>query len=163
MTTPAAVQTVGGHAARDAFAVTQLEAALAASDVRVTAPRRTILQLIADRGGSHFCAADLLVDAKRRRLEVGRATVFRTLDLLLAAGLIERIDLPDGDHAYVACQPRRHHHHIVCTGCGRSTDIADAELRAMIDAIGRATGYVIERHRLELYGRCPRCRTGASA
>ncbi len=163
MTKTAPTQTVDGHAASDGFVQAQLETALASNDLRVTAPRRAVMQLVAGRGAGHFSAADLLADAKRRQVGVGRATIFRTLDLLLATGRIERIDLPDGDHAYVACQPSNHHHHVICTGCGRSTDIADAELRAVIGAIGRATGYVIERHRLELYGRCGRCRTDASA
>ena len=162
MTRTAPVQTIDGLVASDAFVQAQLETALAPSDLRMTAARRAVTGLVAGRGAGHFSAADLLADAKRRRIRVGRATVFRTLDLLLAIGLIERIDLPDGDHAYVACQPSRHHHHVVCTGCGRSTDIADAELRAMIATIGHATGYVIERHRLELYGRCARCREGRS-
>ena len=116
-----------------------------------------VLELVAARGGGHFTAADLAADARSRRSGVGRATIFRTLDLLLEIGAIERIDLPDGEHAYVACQTR-HHHHIVCTGCGRSTDVDDTDLRAALGTLGRATGYAIDGHRLELYGRCPACR-----
>jgi Fe2+ or Zn2+ uptake regulation protein len=138
-----------------------LEVALETSDLRLTAPRRALMQLIADRGTGHFSAADLLADAGARRIHVGRATVFRTLDRLLDAGLVERVDLPDGEHAYVACQ-RSHHHHVICTVCGRSTDVADAELRATIGAIGRTTGYAIDAHRLELYGRCPSCQGSTS-
>jgi Fur family ferric uptake transcriptional regulator len=163
MTRTAEVQADDRHTAPDPSVLTQLETAWASSDLRMTAPRRAVMQLVAGRGAGHFSAADLLADARRQRLGVGRATVFRTLDLLLDVGFIERIDLPDGDHAYVACRPSRHHHHVVCTECGRSADIADAELRAMMGAIGRSTGYLVERHRLELYGRCPRCRADTPA
>jgi Fur family ferric uptake transcriptional regulator len=111
-------------------------------------------------GDGHFTAADLVDEAERQRVQVGRATVFRTLDLLLATGAIERIDLPDGEHAYVACRPS-HHHHVVCTTCGRSVDVDDGDLRDVVGAVERATGFAIDDHRLELYGRCPDCQRGA--
>jgi len=114
------------------------------------------MDLVAARGQRHFSAADLAADGDRRGLRIGRATVFRTLDLLLASGVIERIDLPDGEHAYVACATT-HHHHVVCTACGRSSDVDDGDLRAVTAAVERATGYAIDGHRLELFGRCPAC------
>ena len=123
---------------------------------RLTGPRRAVADLIAAREG-HFTAADVVADARARRSGIGRATVFRALDLLLELGLLERIDLPSGDHAYVACEPV-HHHHVVCSGCGRATEIDDAGLRAVVDTIAERTGYAIENHRLELFGRCPDCR-----
>ena len=92
-----------------------------------------------------------------RGLPIGRATVFRALDLLTELGLLERLSMPSGEQAYVPCEPA-HHHHVVCSSCGRSTDIGDPSLVATLAEIERATGYAIERHRLELYGRCPRCR-----
>ncbi|HEY8198944.1 MAG TPA: Fur family transcriptional regulator [Candidatus Limnocylindrales bacterium] len=137
----------------------RLVRALDIADVRVTEPRRVVLELIAARGGGHFAAADLVDDARIRGVHIGRATIFRTLDLFLASGIIERLDLPDGEHAYVACAPS-HHHHVVCTVCGRSTGVEDGGLRAVTTAVERATGYVIDGHRLELYGQCPSCHAG---
>src|SRR5512140_243648 len=92
---------------------------------RETAPRRALGALIARRRG-HFTAADLLADARQRDIHVGRATVFRTLDLFTDQGQLERIDLPSGEHAYVACAPQEHHHHVVCRSCGKSVEVADA-------------------------------------
>jgi Fur family ferric uptake transcriptional regulator len=129
--------------------------ALHAGGFRLTTPRRELADLIADRAG-HFSAADLITEARERDLAVGRATIFRTLDVLSAAGVVERIDLPSGEHAYLACQPR-HHHHIICSRCGRSTDIADAGLRAVVRDVAKRTGYRVDDHRLELFGLCPSC------
>lgn len=129
--------------------------ALDRSAQRMTEPRRAVARLIADRGG-HFSAADLVADARERRLAVGRATIFRTLDLLAELDLVERIDLPSGEHAYVACEPA-HHHHVVCSGCGRSDDIDDAGMRAVVREVARRTGYRVDDHRLELFGLCPDC------
>ena len=135
---------------------TLLVAALDAGGHRLTGPRRSILGLIAGRTG-HFTAADLVADVRDRKLGIGRATVFRSLDVLLELGVVERIDLPNGDHAYVACEPK-HHHHVVCSRCGRATDIEDAGLGSVVGDVERRTGYRIDRHRLELFGLCPECR-----
>jgi Fur family ferric uptake transcriptional regulator len=132
----------------------------AAPPTRTTAPRRAIAELIARRSG-HFTAAELLADARDGRIAVGRATVFRTLDLLAARGALERIDLPSGEHAYVACAPRVHHHHVVCRRCGRSVEVVDSGLQEVVRQIGARSGYVIESHRLELFGLCPECRATA--
>ena len=105
----------------------------------------------------HFTANDLLADAAARDVHVGRATVFRTLDLLAARGQLERIDLPSGEHAYVSCAPQEHHHHVVCRSCGRSVEVADAGLQSVVGEIARRSGYRIESHRLELFGRCRDC------
>jgi Fur family ferric uptake transcriptional regulator len=123
---------------------------------RATGPRRAIANLIARRRG-YFTANDLLADAAARDVQVGRATVFRTLDLLATRGQLERIDLPSGEHAYVACAPQEHHHHVVCRVCGRSADVQDAGLQAVVGAIARRSGYQIESHRLELFGLCADC------
>jgi len=131
--------------------------ALDRSPYRVTEPRRAVAQLVADQAG-HFSAADLVTEARARRLDVGRATIFRTLDVLGELDLVERIDLPSGEHAYVACEPS-HHHHVVCSRCGRSHDIDDAGLRAVVRDVTRRTGFRIDAHRLEFFGLCPDCQT----
>ena len=123
---------------------------------RLTGPRRAVAELIAGREG-HFTAADIEADARIRRPGIGRATIFRSLEVLLELGVVERIDLPSGEHAYVTCEPS-HHHHVVCSSCGRAIDIEDAGLRAVVEEIEARTGYRIDRHRLELFGVCPACR-----
>jgi Fur family ferric uptake transcriptional regulator len=124
---------------------------------RETAPRRALSALIARRRGGHFTAADLLADARQRDVRVGRATVFRTLDLLVLRGSLERIELPNGDHAYVACAPQEHHHHVVCRSCGKSVEVTDAGLQSVVGQIARRSGYQIDSHRLEFFGLCPDC------
>jgi len=131
-------------------------AALGRAGYRLTVPRRVVADLIAARNG-HFTAADLVEDALSRRLNIGRATIFRTLEVLEGVGAIERIDLPSGDHAYITCEPAAHHHHVVCSRCGRAVDVDDAGLAAVVSKIAGETGYRISDHRLELFGLCPAC------
>jgi Fur family ferric uptake transcriptional regulator len=129
--------------------------ALEHAGYRRTAPRRALAELVAARNG-HFTADGLLAESRRRRLGVTRATVFRSLDVLADLRLVERLDLPTGGHAFVACEPV-HHHHVVCSSCGRSTPVEDTGLERLAELIGRSTGYRVETHRLELFGLCPSC------
>ena len=129
--------------------------AFEAAGYRLTSPRRALARLVAGRDG-HFSADELLTESRRARLGVTRATIFRSLDVLADLGVVERLDLPTGEHAFVACEPM-HHHHVVCSSCGRSTGVADHGLDAVAEAIGRETGYRVDTHRLELFGRCPAC------
>ena len=121
----------------------------------VTEPRRLVAEMVAERG-DHFTALDLVGEAKRRRLGVGRATVFRALELFEELGLVERLDLPTGEHAYVVCEPT-HHHHVICQSCGRGTEVEDCGIEAVTREIQRRTGYVVDSHRIELFGLCPEC------
>src|SRR5262245_9187833 len=134
---------------------TPLIAALDSAGMRLTEPRRAVAALIAERDGP-FTAADILADARAQRLDIGRATVFRALDAFNELHVVERIDLPNGDHAYVGCEAA-HHHHVVCERCGRTTEIDDGGIRDIVRAIERRTGYRVDSHRLELFGRCPAC------
>ena len=123
----------------------------------VTEPRRVVAEMVAERD-THFTANELVGDAKRARLGVGRATVFRALELFEQLGLVERLDLPNGDHAYVVCQPA-HHHHVICTSCGRSAEVGDLGISSIAGQVESSTGFAIDSHRIELYGLCADCRT----
>lgn len=125
------------------------------SGIRVTQPRRAIARLVAARDG-HFTAAQLMADAAAAGEPIGRATVFRALDLFTSLGLVERVDLPDGTHAWVACQAI-HHHHAICTRCGRSTDIHDGALDEVLAGLVRRAGFRATAHRLEVFGLCADC------
>jgi Fur family ferric uptake transcriptional regulator len=133
-----------------------LVAALDGAGHRLTAPRRALARLIADLDGAAFTAADLVAEVRARHLGIGRATVFRSIDLLESVGAVERVDLQSGDHAYVACVPN-HHHHVICSQCGRAAGVGDIGLGAVAREVARRTGYRVDEHRLELFGLCPAC------
>ena len=127
---------------------------------RATGPRRKVLEEVVSRSVP-FTSAELLEAVQKRDSSVGRATVFRTLDLLSRLGLVQRIH-KDADggrcHAYVACD-ETHHHHLICNSCGTVTDFHEDEaLDALVRQIERRTDFQVEGHRLELVGRCPSCR-----
>ena len=143
--------------------VVPLLAALERSDYRMTEPRRTVAALVADQPG-HFAAADLVEARGARDLDVGRATIFRTLDVMLELGLVERLDLPVRRarlrRLRTAPPPPRG----VLGAAAAREDIDDARAAARSSATshdGPATA--IDAHRLELFGLCPDCQAARRA
>jgi Fur family ferric uptake transcriptional regulator len=129
----------------------------------MTGPRRAVAQLLTEREGQ-FTAEELLAESRSRGLGIGRATIFRSLELLGRLNLVERVDLPSGDHAYLICEPD-HHHHVICSQCGKAETFAveDRGLSEQLEQVARKTGYRIDAHRLEVYGRCPDCQAKTRA
>jgi Fur family ferric uptake transcriptional regulator len=135
--------------------------ALDRAGYRLTAPRRAVAELILEHDG-HFTALDLAAAARGRRMGISRATLFRALELLIELGVVERLDLPTGEHAYVPCAPA-HHHHVVCSRCGRTAEVDDAGIAVAVSEIERQSGFRIETHRLELFGLCRNCLARATS
>jgi Fe2+ or Zn2+ uptake regulation protein len=134
--------------------------ALDRAGYRLTAPRLAVADLIQAHDG-HFTASELAAAARDRRLGISRATLFRALELLIELGVVERLDLPTGEHAYVPCAPA-HHHHVVCSRCGRTAEVDDSGLSGAVREIERQSGFRIDAHRLELFGLCRHCRSRAA-
>ena len=123
------------------------------SPSRLTPQRRAVLDLIADRQGS-FTALDLFQEARRRKPELGLATVYRTVDLLRRTGSVRPL-VGDARPAYVRCEPG-HHHHLVCLSCGgvEETELCGAPSSAQLR---RRYGFQAQAHELDIYGTCARC------
>lgn len=138
-------------------AATRFAETLKLSGHRLTQSRRAVVQAVL-AGDDHFSIADV----QQRARGVGRATVFRTMKLLVDLDLVCRVPLEDGSPCYRVSRPS-HHHHLVCTGCGNVEDFADCDLDAMAEEIAGRTAYEIQGHRLEMYGLCPACRAHAGS
>jgi Fe2+ or Zn2+ uptake regulation protein len=139
-----------------------LARALDRGGYHLTEPRRKVAEMVAAREG-RFSAQDLVVEARQGPRRVGRATVFRSLEIFETVGLVERVHLPNGQHSYVACEPAHHHHHLICDRCGRSKEIGDVALEPIARDIEKRTGFLVDSHRIEFFGLCPDCRAGAAA
>lgn len=137
------------------LSIEAIERLLSRRGYRLTTPRRHLLEVMASLG-DHF-AAEAVVHAAP---EVGRATVFRTLRLLQDLGIVCQVVLDDGTLAY-RLAPDEHHHHVLCVGCGAVEDFSSPALESVLREVEESTGYSVEAHRLELYGRCPTCRASA--
>jgi Fur family transcriptional regulator, ferric uptake regulator len=121
---------------------------------RVTPSRRAVIAAVRQQQG-HFTADDLL----HRCRGAGRATVFRTIRLLTELGVVCRVLLDDGSLHYRVSERTHHHHHLVCSGCGSVRDLDECAVGDLVRELSRASGYEIEGHWLEFYGRCAACRS----
>jgi Fur family ferric uptake transcriptional regulator len=120
---------------------------------RVTASRRRVIDAVLSQP-AHFTVDDVL----RRTRKVGRATAFRTIKLLTDLNVVCRVLLEDGTLHY-RLSARGHHHHLVCRDCGRVEDFSQCDVSPLVRELTRATGFAIEGHWLEVYGRCSACRS----
>lgn len=125
-------------------------------DLLLTASREAILQEFY-RIHEHIEADELLFRLKRGGHDVSRATVYRTLDLLVQAGLARRVSLGK-DHAYYEhILGREAHEHMICLGCDRVIEWVDLELRDLLARNCRERSFRPARHSLQIFGYCEDC------
>ena len=97
---------------------------------------------------------------RRSTPRVSVATVYRTMKLLAECGLAVPRQFDDGQTRYEPATGRAHHDHLICTGCGAIVEFANEQIEALQARVARRHGFEVESHKLELYGRCDRCRRG---
>ncbi len=136
---------------RESALVTQLLDALEERGYRDTAPRRAVVQAVALKD-KHFTAEEL----RRQLPEVGRATVYRSLKMLVETGLVCRVLLEGGMLHYQLSHPG-HHHHMLCVECGASEDITGCDIEDQLKNVAAARDFRVSGHWLEIYGRCGKC------
>jgi Fur family transcriptional regulator, ferric uptake regulator len=103
--------------------------------------------------------SDRLSEGESRN--VGLASVYRALDLLHGMGLVQRVDLGDGNLRYEPVQPDgEHHHHAVCDRCGRVTAFEDDRLESALERLAGRLRHSISAHEVVIHGRCRSCASG---
>ena len=108
------------------------------------------------RSQSHLSVDDLLHLVQKRRPDVGRTTVYRTLKLLQAAGLAQELELK-GESRFEREYNRAHHDHFICQHCGDIIEFESPEIERIQDEIAHSLGFVIEGHRHQIFGQCRAC------
>lgn len=105
----------------------------------------------------HFTAEQLCELVKERIADVGQATVYRTLKLLVDSGLADTIDTGDGAVLYEHAYGHEHHDHLFCVNCDRKIEIYDNAIEERQEAVAEEHGFKLTRHRMYLFGVCPEC------
>ena len=120
--------------------------------IRATFPRKAITRLLEQKQGG-FTIESLSEELP----SVGRATVYRTVKLLLEEGVICRLAMMDGSHVYSVSRAARHHHHYVCVKCGEVAEFRTAAIERLLRSVGAdIPGHLVD-HRIELYVACDYC------
>jgi Fur family ferric uptake transcriptional regulator len=107
----------------------------------------------------HATVEELVARVRREDPRVSVATVYRTMKLLSDCGLATGRQFGDGQTRYEPTAGRAHHDHLICTGCGAIVEFANERIESLQALVARSHGFEVESHKLELYGRCARCRT----
>ena len=134
---------------------------------RMTAPRQSILDVLS-KTSKHLSAEDVYMAVHKIYPNVGLTTVYRTLELLVQMGLVFKFDFGDRRARYELSEgPKgaRHHHHLVCTDCGRVvdyTDFIDEEVELLNQTekgLSKKYNFEITNHLIQFYGLCDSCRS----
>jgi Fur family ferric uptake transcriptional regulator len=108
------------------------------------------------RSERHLSVDDLLQLAQKRRSDIGRTTVYRTLKLLQSAGLAQELQL-QGHSRFERDYKRKHHDHFICNSCGAIFEFSNPEIERIQDETAAGIGFVIQGHRHQIFGLCRRC------
>jgi Fur family ferric uptake transcriptional regulator len=122
---------------------------------RVTEPRRVVLRVL-ENAGQHLSPAEILQRGRAIYPDLGRATVYRTLDLLTELGILRPIYLGQGGSRIARVEGG--HHHLVCLACGSAISFNECPVQDMKQALAQRFGFQVKGHMLELYGLCKNCR-----
>lgn len=134
-----------------------------ARGLRLTSQRRLLAELLED-AEEHLDADAVLARAQQKDPSIHRATVYRTLHRLKRLGLIDELDLMhvSGERHFYEVRPRAFHIHLVCTICKGVQEPSGPFWEELKTKVERETGFKPEIVRLEMGGRCRRCRPEAA-
>jgi Fur family ferric uptake transcriptional regulator len=135
--------------------VMAFRAFLSQEGLKSTRQRDLIVRIFAE-SEDHVGVEDLLRRVKKADPAIGYATVYRTLKLLVQSRLASIRHFGDG---FARFEPRleEHHDHMICDECGTIIEFNDEEIERLQERVAQKHGFVINRHRLELYGLCSKC------
>lgn len=130
--------------------------------LKVTSQRILVLEVLAKHRDRHMAAEDIYELVKEDYPEIGLATVYRTVQLLLDMQLVDRINLDDGCVRYEIGhlfdgETKHHHHHLICRNCGKVLSFEDDLLEELEHHIEESTGFHVLDHELKFYGQCQEC------
>ncbi len=108
------------------------------------------------RTSGHLSIDELLSKVRRKNSKIGYATVYRTLKLLAESGIAIERHFGEGQTKYEINGD--HHDHLICTRCNTIVEFEDEQIESLQDTIAERYGFVLTRHRHELYGLCKKCK-----
>lgn len=139
-----------------------LRARLQAADLRATAPRLAVLTVLASRGG-HLSAEDVVTQVADGSAGVHRASVYRALEALSDAGIVQHVHLGHGATAYHLADEVGRHLHLQCGSCGAVLDAPTAVVGTLRRRLLREHGFDLDAAHVALSGTCSACRDDATA
>ncbi len=125
---------------------------------RITPERFEVLDAALDYNG-HFGADDLFILMKNQKSSVSRATVYKTVELLVQCDLLSKRNFGDNMTRYESSFKKQVHDHLICMDCGRIVEFTNPKLKNLPDEIAENLGFDVESHSFNIFARCKNIKT----
>jgi len=135
----------------------RFESFLKSRGLKFTSQRKAIFEEVFRHHG-HLEAEEVVNRLREKEARASRATVYRTLDLLVEAGMVKSVRLGKEQRYFEHVHHGEHHDHMVCVGCGRIFEFYSPEIEECQDRICREQDFEAERHTMVIFGLCAECR-----
>jgi Fur family ferric uptake transcriptional regulator len=137
--------------------IQKLRQYLRSKGLKNTHQREEIARIFLD-SERHLSAEELWKRSRESLPEVGLSTIYRTLKLLVNAGLASRREFGDGITRYEPKAGGKHHDHLICVHCGAIIEFENQKIEDLQNEVAQRHDFTVLRHNLELYGYCKKCR-----
>ena len=125
--------------------------------LKVTPQRIAVLEELKDDRG-HRESEEIYMAIKSNKMHVSRATVYRTLDILVENKFVRKLNLGDGRARYESKVDKSHHDHLICDTCGIIIEFVDYKIEKLQEKIAEEYQFILNRHIHQLFGICKKCR-----
>jgi Fur family ferric uptake transcriptional regulator len=127
---------------------------------KFTPQRRAILEVVTEHSGKHLSSEEIYDYVKVKSPEIGLATVYRTVQLLVELDVLSKLNLDDGFVRYEIDdhdEDQHHHHHLICSECGKIMEVKEDLLDSLEAEIESKYAFQIKDHKLKFFGLCESC------
>ncbi|MEP7116264.1 MAG: transcriptional repressor [Acidobacteriota bacterium] len=111
----------------------------------------------------HLSADDLVDIIKREDQRISRATVYRTLQWMVAAGIARKVDFGEGRFRFEHSYRHPRHYHLICKTCNRSFEFLSSDIEALVEEVAAARQFTARQSVVQIYGTCESCQAGRAA
>lgn len=129
--------------------------------LKLTSERQALFDELFARH-EHFEADELLVRLRTKHKKISRATIYRTLDLLVDSGIVGRVRIGESGYRYERLRAGEHHDHLICNDCGRVIEFFEPAIENLQDVVCERYGFLALSHSHQLRGVCRQCRPRAA-
>ena len=124
--------------------------------------REQILNVFLRQEG-HLSADDLVDLIRREDQRISRATIYRTLQWMVDAGIARKVDFGEGRFRFEHSYRHPKHYHLICKSCNRSSEFLSSDIEGLVEEIAAARNFAATQSVVQIYGTCEECRTGKKA
>ena len=120
-------------------------------------PQRVVIleEVVKDRG--HRECEEIYMALRQNGSHVSRATLYRTMDILVKNEFVRKMEIGDGRARYESKVDRLHHDLLICTSCGKIVEFVDHDIEDIQVQIAKRYHFILQRHIHQLFGLCKKC------